>query len=102
MKTILAMVLCSAMACAVELPGGSTAQLQGTDGTGFVLLSSGSGKQEYLVAVQALVGILPKSNGRGCVLFIVTDTGTQQTEVVTNRDEILAAVKLSRATLSTK
>ena len=92
----------SVMACAVELPGGSTAQLQGTDGTGFVLLSSGSGRQEYLVAVHALVGIQPKSNGHGCILFILTDTGTQQTEVATGRDEILAAVKQSRATLTAK
>lgn len=102
MKTILALVLCSAMACAVELPGGSAAQLQGMEGTGFVLLSSGSGRQEYLVAVQALVGILPKSNGHGCVLFIVTDNGTQQTEVATSRDDILAAVKQSRTTATAK
>jgi hypothetical protein len=102
MKTIFALLMFSVMSWAVELPGGSTAQLQGTDGTGFLILSSGSGRTEYLVAVQALVGIQPKSNGRGCILYILTDNGTQQTEVSTTRDEILTAVKQSRATLTAK
>ena len=44
MKTILALVMFSAAAWAVELPGGSSAQLQGTEGTGFLLLVSGSGR----------------------------------------------------------
>lgn len=97
MKTIFALLLLVSVAGAVELPGGSGAQLQGTDGTGFVVLVAGSGRQEYLVAVQALLGIQPKANGRGCLLLIQTETGVQQTEVMSSRDEILAAVKASRA-----
>jgi hypothetical protein len=102
MKTIFALLMFSVMSWAVDLPGGSTAKLLGTEGTGFLVLSSGSGRSEYLVAVQALLGIQPKSNGSGCILYILTDKGTQETEVATTRDEILIAVKQSRATLSAK
>jgi len=102
MKKIFVLVMFSVAAWAVELPGGSTAQLQGTEGTGFLLLVSGSGRQEYVLAVHALLGFQPKANGRGCILSIQTETGVQQTEVANSRDEILAVVKVSRATLTAK
>ena len=81
---------------AVELPGGSSAQLEATAATGFVRLVDGNGRREYFATVEALVGFLPKANGTGCVLYIQTEAGVQQTEVKTTRDEILNAVKLSR------
>jgi hypothetical protein len=81
---------------AVELPGGSAAVLEATDATGFVRLVDGNGRREYFATVEALVGFMPKSNGTGCVLFIQTEAGVQQTEVKTTRDDVLKAVKMSR------
>lgn len=97
MKTLIALMASVSLAAAlsaVELPGGSNAQLQATDATGYILLVNG--RSEYLVSLPALLGIQPKNNGRGCVLLIQTESGVQQTEVATGKDDILAAVKASR------
>lgn len=97
-------IVCLAILClavpglpAVELPGGSTARIEPAVATGFVKLVAGSGRQEYYVAIDALVGFAPKANGKGCVLYIQTETAIQQTEVETSADEILKAVKESRS-----
>lgn len=99
MKTIVAClaVLCLTAALpAVELPGGSSARIEAAEATGFVKLISGSGRQEYYVAIDALVGFQPKANGKGCILYIQTETAIQQTEVETSAEDILKAVKTSR------
>lgn len=99
-------IACLAILClsaaglpAVELPGGSTARLEPAIATGFVKLVSGSGRQEYYVAIDALVGFAPKANGKGCILYIQTETAIQQTEVETSAEEILKAVRESRSLL---
>ena len=98
------LIACLAVFClsvtampAVELPGGSSAKIEAAEATGFVKLVSGSGRQEYYVAIDALVGFTPKANGRGCILYIQTETAIQQTEVETSAEEILKAVKASRS-----
>ena len=96
MRSLSLIILSLTAMAAVELPGGSSAQLEATNATGFVRLVDGNGRREYFATVEALVGFMPKANGTGCVLYIQTEAGVQQTEVKTTRDEILIAVKLSR------
>jgi hypothetical protein len=96
MRCLALIIICVSTLAAVELPGGSSALLEATDATGFVRLVDGNGRREYFATVEALVGFMPKPNGTGCVLFIQTEAGVQQTEVKTTREEILKAVKISR------
>jgi hypothetical protein len=99
---IAAMLLaCTLGAAALELPGGTHAQLIAEPDSGFLLLQNGT--RRYYLAVHALLGVQPKANGAGCTLLIQADQGVQLVDVATMPDDVLMALRISRpAPASTK